>query len=257
LRRRTRRALLGAAAVPIVVIAVLGAEVLLARRGTDLPQGPPLAHDGHIGGPGAALRMVWLGDSTAAGEGATSADGAIPRRVAVALDRPVDLYVLAASGHRLADVLQYQLGRVAALHPDVVLVSVGANDVTHLTQKGTFHAEYERLVDGLPAGVRLVVLGVPDMGAPPRFAQPLRAVAGWRGRTLDGVARSVARERGAVYVDIAGETGPAMRQDTARYFAKDRYHPSDDGYRLWADAVVARLRPALATASEGVVHGHR
>jgi lysophospholipase L1-like esterase len=67
----------------------------------------------------------------------------------------------------------------------------------------------------------------------------------------------VARDRGAVYVDIADRTGPAMRKDTARYFADDRYHPSDDGYRLWADAVLARLRPALATSSEGVVHGHR
>jgi lysophospholipase L1-like esterase len=74
---------------------------------------------------------------------------------------------------------------------------------------------------------------------------------------LDSEARSVARERGAVYVDIAGRTGPTMRSDTSRYFAADHYHPSDDGYRLWADAVLARLRPALAASSKGVVHGHR
>ena len=48
-----------------------------------------------------------------------------------------------------------------------------------------------------------------------------------------------------------------MRSDTHRYFAADHYHPNDEGYRLWADAVLARLRPALATASEGVIHGHR
>jgi hypothetical protein len=36
-----------------------------------------------------------------------------------------------------------------------------------------------------------------------------------------------------------------MRSDTDRYFSRDKYHPSDDGYRIWADAVLEELRPAL------------
>ena len=102
------------------------------------------------------------------------------------------------------------------------------------------------MVASIPAGALLVLLGVPDMGSPPRLAQPLRAIAGHRGRTLGRVARSVATEVGAVYVDIAGETGPTMRSDTARYFAEDRYHPSDDGYAVWTAAVLEQLVPALS-----------
>jgi len=65
------------------------------------------------------------------------------------------------------------------------------------------------------------------MGSPTRLAQPLRAVAGWRGRRLDReVRRLVAARAGTTYVDIAGRTGPPFRRDPERLLAADRYHPS-------------------------------
>lgn len=237
--------MIGVVAFPLLGLGILAVEVQLARVGPDLPDDAPHQHDGRVGGGGEALRMVWLGDSTAAGVGASEADRAIPRRVAVALDRPVDVISLAVSGDRVADVVADQLDALAGLHPDVVLVSIGANDVTHLTSASAFRSAYEELVAAVPEGALLVLLGVPDMGAPPRLAQPLRALAGLRGRQLDEVTRSVADAADAVYVDIAGETGPTMRSDTGRYFAADRYHPSDDGYALWADAVTRQVRRAL------------
>lgn len=195
--------------------------------------------------------MVWLGDSTAAGVGAADADEAVPRRVARALGRPVDLTVSAVSGDTVGDVLNGQIGGLADLEPDIVLVSVGANDVTHLTARASFRDSYRDLLAAVPDDALVVVLGVPDMGAPPRLLQPLRAVAGHRGRTLGRVAKATAREAGAVYVDIAGETGATMRSDTGRYFAEDHYHPSGDGYALWADAVLERLVPALNEREAG------
>jgi lysophospholipase L1-like esterase len=256
-RRRTRRLLLGAGALPIAFAGLLGVEVQMARTGPDLPDETPLQHDGRIGGDGPALRMVWLGDSTAAGVGASSADAAIPRRVARALGRPVDLTVRAISGARVGDVVREQEAGLVALHPDVVLVSIGSNDVVHLTSNDAYRAAYLEMVDLVPEGALLVLLGVPDMGAPPRLAQPLRAIAGWRGRQLDRATRRIARDVEALYVDIAGETGPAMRADTHRTFAADRYHPSDDGYALWANAVVEVLAPRLAAAARGGVVADR
>ncbi len=239
--------MIGVVAMPIAALTVLGAEVQLARLGPDLPDDTPFDHDGRIGtGPGTPLRMVWLGDSTAAGVGASDADHAIPRQVALGLDRPVVLTGLAVSGDRVADVVDDQAGRLRDLRPDVVLVSVGANDAVHLTSRADFRRGYDELIAAVPAGTLIVLLGVPDMGAPPRYLQPLRGIAGFRGRQIDGVSQAVARDNGAVYVDIAGETGPTTRSDTSRYLAADRYHPSDEGYALWAAAVLDQLRPALA-----------
>jgi lysophospholipase L1-like esterase len=157
----------------------------------------------------------------------------------------VELRVLGRSGARLADVVSQQAPQVAALppdqSPDLVFVSVGANDVTHLTGNNAFRSDYLGLLDLLPSSASVIALGVPDMGSVPRFAQPLRALAGWRGGTLDWDVEQM-RDNGADYVNIADFTGPAFGADPDRYFAADGFHPNDEGYRLWADTVVPVAR---------------
>ena len=235
----TRRLLLAAAGVPLLAAVVLGVEVEVARRGENLDDVELTDVDA---GP---TPVVWIGDSTAYGVGVTDGTEAVAGRVAQA--RRERVTNLAVSGATLAEVVGEQLPKVAGAAPERVYVSVGANDVTHLTRSGGFETDYRALLDGLPAGVEVVVLGVPDMGAPPRLLQPLRAIAGFRGRQLDGLARDAVadahdrRDATTTYVDIAGPTGPPFRRDPDRYFAADGYHPSADGYALWADAVLAAV----------------
>ncbi len=219
---------------------LLGVEVVLATRGEPAPPLPAgidacVDCDGSV----APLRTVWLGDSTAAGVGAAADVGVVGRQVARRLGRPVDVRVLASSGDRVSDVVTDQLSRVPP-ETQVVFVSVGANDATHLTGSESFTSSYRKVLGGLPADTCVVLLGVPDLGSAPRLAQPLRAVAGWRGRFLDRRVRELARESGATYVDIGGATGPAFRRDRA-LFSRDGYHPSDAGYGLWAGAVTAAM----------------
>ena len=236
MNRRARRGGLIVAAAVVGAAVVLAVEIQLARAGTRLPD-----LDLVLDRPGEGRRVVWLGDSTAAGVGASTSAGALPSQVADGL-AAAGVSVLAVSGARVADVLEDQVPKVAGLEPRLILISVGANDTIHLTGRGTFRHTYEKVVRALPNGVPVVLLGVPDMGAIPRFAQPLRAVAGWRGRNLDADVRTVAADTSAVYVDIAGPTGPPFRRHPGRYFAADDFHPSDAGYGLWADAVLEVLR---------------
>jgi len=230
-------------AVPALAAAVVGVEVMIAARGANLPDRDPYDLDGIVGvaRPGGRQHLVWLGDSTAAGVGSSRAGTTLPRLVAKGFDRPVDLTVLAVSGARISDVLDEQVPRLPSGPIDVVVLSVGANDTVHLTRAADFGARYRRLLDALPPGATVVMLGVPDLGSTPRFAQPLRFVAGVRGGTIDAVIQDLAAEEGRTYVDIAGETGPAFRRDPGALFAADDFHPSDRGYRLWAEAVLAAL----------------
>ncbi len=230
--------------------ALLAAEVVLATRGATAPP-LPAGIDACVGCVGGEppLRTVWLGDSTAAGVGAASADGVVGRQVARRLGRAVDVRVLAMSGARVADVVADQLPRVQA-DAQVVFVSVGANDATHLTGLDTFTSSYRELLAGVPASACVVVLGVPDLGSAPRLAQPLRAVAGWRGRAVDRRVRQLAQGSGATYVDIAGTTGSAFRRDRS-LFSADGYHPDDGGYGLWAGAVTSALGGPAAWAALG------
>jgi lysophospholipase L1-like esterase len=240
-----RRAVLAVALMPVAGVILLGAEVVVAQQGTHLPDPAPPPPDAPAGPAGAANQLVvWLGDSTAAGTGASGLGGSLPRQVADRLGRPVRLTVLARSGARIADVLRLQLPELAHLKPAAVFVSVGANDATHFTWRSRFRRDYGRLLAGLPTTVhQVVLLGVPDLGSPTRLPQPLRALAASRGRALATDVRHLATRLGAVYVDIAGRTGPAFRQHPDRYLAADHYHPNDAGYRMWADAVAATLAP--------------
>lgn len=231
---RGRRLIVAAAGVPLVAVAVLAVEVELARRGENLDDVELSWHEA------GAVPVVWIGDSTAYGVGVD--EGSEAAASVIAKERDERVSNLAVSGATLGEVIDEQLPEVAGLAPERVYVSVGANDVTHLTRVDAFAEDYRTLLDGLPADAEVVVLGVPDMGAPPRLAQPLRTIAGWRGRRLDTeVRRAVAGRPRATYVDIEGRTGPAFRRDPDRYFADDGYHPSADGYQRWADAVLATV----------------
>ena len=248
--RLARWALKALLVVGFVGVAVFGGEIWWASRGRALVAPEPPPTDSPVGPPGGAAGavVVWLGDSTAAGVGASGPDAILPQQVGRQLGQPARLTVLARSGARVADVLRHQLPQVAGLAPTEVFISVGANDTTHLTSRSTFRRDYERVLSGLPTTVtRIVLLGVPDMGASPRLPQPLRAVAGWRGRYLAADVRNLARRHHAVFVDIAGRTGPTVRHDTSRYFASDRYHPGDAGYQLWARAVTETVTAAGAS----------
>jgi lysophospholipase L1-like esterase len=261
----------GAVGLPVAFVALLVVEAQIAGGGPKLAEQPfavdgrwdrercgrdapavPLWFDGRVpvtdAGSGRArvdpLRVAWLGDSTAAGVGATRVEETLPVQVACGLGRPVELRSFAVSGARLDQVVGSQLPALLALPPEelphVVIVDVGANDVTHLTRVNAFRSSYLGLLDQLKGKAAVIALGVPDLGSATRLAQPLRFVAGVRGGTYDAAVEAM-RDQGADYVNIADFTGPRFREDPDRYFAADHYHPNGEGYGLWAATVLPVL----------------
>lgn len=197
-------------------------------------------------GSGPPIRVVWIGDSTSAGVGASSPEHALPVLVADGLDRAVELRVLSVSGATTADAVREQLPQLAGLEPDWVFVAIGNNDVTHLTRRGQLARALATLLDGIEDArpERIVVLGIAEFGGTPLLPRPLRTVTGWRAHQLDTVVRDAARARGHVYVPIAALTAPGFAADPLGTHARDRFHPNDAGYRLWAEATLATLRAA-------------
>ena len=242
-----RRVLVALSAVVVVPLAVLAVEVQMARSGPRLddeegfrPRALPLRP-----GP-AATRVVWLGDSTATGVGAEEVEQSMAHRVTEQLtEGPVALTILARSGAQVHEVVDEQLTELAATQADVVFVSVGANDVTALTRQATFESRYEDLVRGIRRALpeaEVVLVGIPDIGVAPRLPVPLRQLAGLRGSQLDGAIEDIAEDAGALHVDLADRTSETFSSDPDRYFAGDDYHPSSEGHRVWAEAVVDALR---------------
>ena len=254
----TRRRLLALAVLVVVgPLVVLGVEVQLARSsGGRLDDETGERPRQRTVRPGEApLHVVWLGDSTSTGVGADAFTDSMAWRVTEGLtDGPVVLTVLGRSGDQVHEVLDEQLPELAdVLLPGadhVVLVSIGANDVTALTRRPTFEERYlelvdriEAVVDGAGVDARIVLVGIPDIGTAPRLLPPLRQVAGFRGAQLDDEIADVARRRGLHHVELADRTSRTFSSDPDRYFSADEYHPSSDGHEVWADAVLASLEP--------------
>ena len=237
-RVRGRPALIATSVIGAGLTAVLAVEARMGRSGeaSTAPSGSP---DGIVGAAvGAPLMMVVLGDSTGAAVGATDVDHGYPRLVAGALatvaSRPVTLRVLAISGARVADVRSAQLPSVAEAHPDIALLVVGGNDVTHLTRRRAARRDLRAVIEGCArTGATVVVAGVPAVGTTRRVAQPLRLILRLRAHRLDTVWRDETAAAGAVRVELAAQTGPAFAADAA-LFSDDMFHPSDKGYALWA-----------------------
>ena len=245
-----KRVALGLVALVVLFAVVLGVEITLALTREYLPTEPVLEIEGTFGPPdGNPLSFVVLGDSTAAGVGVDSADDAYATLLAerlAARGRRVELLGVGVSGSRVADVLEEQIAMAVAADPDLIFVAIGANDVTHWTPLSDVERDMTAVIAALQAtGAEVVVAGAPDMRAA-AWLEPLRTVAGWRGRRVTAVIEAVAREAGATVVPLAKETAPYFAANPEDAYSSDEFHPGAGGYRAWADAIYPRLELALA-----------
>lgn len=232
-----------------LLVAMIGVEIVVALRRDYLPTEPVLEIDGVFGDQGPLRTVVVLGDSTGAGVGAGSAENAyatvIAERLAEETNARIRLVGLAVSGARVAGVLEEQVPAALNEKADVYFVAIGANDVTHLTSLESVRDGIADIVSRLGSdGVPVVVAGAPDMRAP-AWAEPLRSIAGWRGRAVTDATEEAARAEGATIVPLAKRTRDYFMTEPEAAYSDDLFHPGPGGYARWAEAIYPELQVAL------------
>jgi lysophospholipase L1-like esterase len=230
--------------------AIVGVEVLIAARREYLPTGPALEIGGRWGpASGRPLRLVVLGDSTAAGVGAGRPELSYPARLAAQLGD--DGYRVDLSALGMADVLAEQVPLAEASDPDLVFVGIGANDAIHVTPIESVRRDMDEVLRRLRAtGAAVVVAGAPDMHIE-AFLEPLRSLSAWRGRMVEDAITSVARSQGVQVVPLRAVAGPRFAANPRLYNSPDQLHPSAAGYGVWVDAILPVVRKTLPTAEVG------
>jgi lysophospholipase L1-like esterase len=190
-----------------------------------------------------------LGDSSALGVGVGRVTDTVGGRLAellVADGRRVELSSVAIVGSRSSDLATQVARALLGPRPDVAVILVGTNDATgpHRTADvaGALGAAVARLCE---SGVPVVVGTCPDLGAMRALAPPLRQLIGMRGRRVARAQVAAVRDAGGVPVDLGALTGAVFRADAGTLSA-DGYHPSADGYRVWAHALMPAVREAIA-----------
>jgi lysophospholipase L1-like esterase len=241
------------------VYALLLGQAAVARHRIGPAQDSPLDADARYGGgTGEPVRLALLGDSGAAGFGVASVGETTGAQLALglasSLDRPVDLHTFAVVGAQSEDLAD-QVTQALAHNPDAAVIMIGANDVTHKVTPGRSVALLTRAVHLLrEAEVEVVVGTCPDLGTVRPIPHPLKWVARRWSRSLAAAQTVGAVEAGARTVALADLLGSEFDAHPDIMFGPDRFHPSADGYRALAAALVPSLCAAL-TGTESVGTG--
>ncbi|WP_377644445.1 SGNH/GDSL hydrolase family protein [Oryzobacter terrae] len=231
---------------------VIKAEAALARRVIGHPFDDSPDDAGVYGaGTGTPYELVVLGDSSAAGLGADSPHetvGAIVASgVAALTGRRVRLTNRAVVGAESSD-LERQLASALeeVMRPDVVLVMVGANDVTHRIERSASVRSLEQVVRRARAlGCEVVVGTCPDLGTVMPVRQPLRALLQHWSRDLAAAQTVAVVEAGGRTVSLGDLLGEEFLRAPHELFSKDRFHPSAAGYARVAAALLPSVCAAL------------
>jgi lysophospholipase L1-like esterase len=246
----------GVAGVGALFYGVVIGQALLARKTIPQVVSPPPRADGMYGGHfgGAEIRLVVLGDSSAAGYGAELPSETFAAAVAAGLAeqqrRPVRMRCLAVVGAE-SKGLPPQVEVALRHRPDVAVICIGGNDVTHRVSVQTAVGHLVHAVRGLrAAGVEVIVGTCPDLGTIRPIQPPLRWLARRWSRQLATAQTIAVVEAGGRSVSLGDLLGELFYADPDRMFSVDRFHPSGAGYLAAAQAVLPTVVAALAEAGQ-------
>ncbi|MDO9455075.1 SGNH/GDSL hydrolase family protein [Nocardioides sp.] len=241
---------------------LLHRQAAVARRliGKPLGESAPDADRVWRAAYGDPFDLLLVGDSIAAGLGAERRKDTLGGRLAKGLakrtGRAVRLRTAAVVGSE-SSMLAAQLTALPAdYRPDVAVVVVGGNDVTHRVPVAESAAHLEAAVRALrERGAEVVVGTCPDLGALRPVPQPLRSLGSRASRQLASAQAAATVRAGGHAVSLARVVGPFFITNPDEMFSLDRFHPSALGYRRTAAALLPSVLTALGL-HEGVPFGH-
>jgi lysophospholipase L1-like esterase len=234
-------------------------EAGMARRWIGQPfgdNGP--GGDGVYGaGTGLPILLAMLGDSSSVGLGVdkpSEAPGAVMAAgLATITGRPVHLQTVGIVGAESTDLP----GQVADLlatcpNPDVAVIMVGANDVTHRIRPAVAVRALDAAVRRLrEVGCEVVVGTCPDLGTIEPLAFPLNLIARRSSRQLAAAQTIATVEAGGRTVSLGDLLGAEFSARPKELFSADGFHPSAAGYARAAETMLPSVAAALGYWPDG------
>lgn len=214
--------------------ALIGLELLYAvfRPAPKQEEFDPSANFGVDGGR--PLRVAVLGDSTVTAPGVGAPDEIWVSHVCRMLgdSHHVELKSFAVGGSTAHDLVNDQMEPALAFRPDLVILSVGANDALKGVTPTRFEANLEILVSRFrETGATVVQSGVGDLGTIPRLYPPLRQLLTNRALRFNAVHERVAARHGA-WVVPQRDSPVEIWADPAMW-SPDLFHVSSRGHEVW------------------------
>jgi lysophospholipase L1-like esterase len=224
------KSLLSWLAFPAYVWQGVGVRLRITRM---LPAEGPVIH--HVAGKGEAVRLLVLGDSSAASVGIGRTDKGLACLLAHMIGeqagRPVDWRAAGFNSATSGQIRDYVLPNLSHDRWTHIVVSIGTNDAKNYHSVGRFKREFGGLLYALRAKwpqAHIVWSPVVEMTRVPALPSLLGKVLEIRASLINRMGERLCLERGAV---------PATRlpvEDPAAGFSEDGFHASEAGYEAWA-----------------------
>jgi lysophospholipase L1-like esterase len=196
-----------------------------------------------------AFVYVAIGDSTVEGIGASAPHKSYTGIIHETLKdskKSVAYHNLGKDGAKIKDVLQTQLERAIGLQPDLVTISIGANDVRGLTRTVKFKKIIDEIFHRLnwETKAKIVINTIPDLSVTPRVPRHVKPITRLMVKRFNRIIEKYAVEYNVVAVDM---------YEQVRTYAKihpeivgdDGFHPSDFGYAMWANTILSEINHIL------------
>lgn len=191
------------------------------------------------------INYVALGDSTAYGVGASTLERTYPYGIAQVIANAgysVHVRNIGRSGARLDEVVNTQF-KLVPEGTDVLSISIGGNDATHLTMQATYRSLIKQLMtqlttSGIPA---ILVASTTDMALTPSIPPIANTVVGIWAERQNREMQPAVEGIGADYVNLFKDG----KLDRPELYASDEFHPGDAGYAKWVPLFAAAARSQL------------
>ncbi|MEN4981704.1 SGNH/GDSL hydrolase family protein [Acinetobacter modestus] len=198
--------------------------------------------DGLIG-QGQPLSLLILGDSAAAGVGVETQQDALSGAIISELKKE---YLLHWKLHaKIGDTTKQVYQAIQQLEPkkyDVVVTSVGVNDVTKLISAKTWIKQQKQLFTQIQNHFQpklIIVSGVPPMQHFPALPNPLAWLFGQYAEQMNQTLKQwLAPQSQFRFIEYDIKNFQAMNLS----MASDGFHPSKEIYAIWGQQVATLVR---------------
>lgn len=220
--------------LPVLAIQAFWVKAKVLR----LPE-PSGERSGKQGSDGNELSILVLGDSAAAGVGVEVQEHALTCQLAenLATKYQVNWQLVAKTGFTSKDIIQ-ELNTLPEQTFDYVVVSVGVNDVTHLTSMKRWNSNIQTIVNVIkdkfnsPA---VLLTCVPPMQLFKSLPYPLSWWLGLRAKRFNNVMAEISEDK--THCSLLSFDLPFEPE----FLAQDGFHPSNVAYRIWANQAADKI----------------
>ena len=224
------------------ILAVQGKQV----KKRTLRLNEPLGERQGILGQGQALSLLIIGDSAAAGVGVEQQQQALLGQLLSCLQNRYQVsYQLEAKTGRTTAQLIKAIKKLPIADFDVVLSSIGVNDVTRLTSPQLWLEQQKSLYGIIQNKFNpklILAASVPPMHLFPALPQPMAWLLGQYAKQMNQLLHAYATTQQHIYcLEYDLEKYQAMNLS----MAKDGFHPSAEIYHFWAENIAKMIQEKL------------